>query len=277
MLNFRVREITSTDDLTDSIGKPDTQLILQHPYSTFYQAQSETTLSKQSALRLVNSARRTQKLQSIALSAMQKPALLLRGSGNTVNLPCDDKGVILYGYHYHYLYLYCWGSQDSTAHILKRGRTPSTATVGGYQHGGQDRGHPSEVRLSSVLKAPDRNQPLQSLQPLPKFEFGQYYYTKRCSDKAILPLPNRKLIASKKSLAEMVCCGFVTKLLAVEGIIPVLVSPNHLDRQRTIRAPFGPLLDSSNQPYEAGTCFKASHLYGIFRMKKAVDHHDRGY
>ena len=69
--------------------------------------------------------------------------------------------------------------------------------------------------------------------------------------------------------------GPVVKSLTRDGVIPVVCFPNPKDGKHTIKVAFGPKLDSkTHNPVALGTCYRASEIYNMLRMKNAVDHHD---
>jgi hypothetical protein len=68
-------------------------------------------------------------------------------------------------------------------------------------------------------------------------------------------------------MPEMMMGRHAAGLLAKQGIIPVVVSPNPRDPTQSVRCP-GPMLDSNRYPYKVGTRFPASTIYSRYRLKK---------
>lgn len=263
LLNFK---LNFGERLATSTSTPSTQVaVLQHPYCNVTALGNFTDaipLYKQGAKRLTNSARKTRKLQQISLLEVSQK-----------NSSMSKDGPLIFGTPQHYNRLCCWGSQNPVSH-MRFGIIPVSSAAPSQIDGKTSTGSGDDPLLfSSVLQITEA---ASSQPPMPtiKFDFSKYVYQKRTVDKSLWPLPNTKSISSRKSLAEMMSCGQVTRLLAKKGIIPVVVSPNPHNKMNSIRASFGPLLDQHHQPVLPGACFKESYIYPLFRMKKAVDHHD---
>jgi hypothetical protein len=109
---------------------------------------------------------------------------------------------------------------------------------------------------------------------VPAFELSNESYAKRTSDRQLWPLPNKQAIGSHKSIAELMISGYVSHLLAVNGIIPVVVSLHPKEKNQTVVVPFGPMLDGNHQPCQPGDLHKASRIYNQYHLKKTVEYHD---
>jgi hypothetical protein len=72
----------------------------------------------------------------------------------------------------------------------------------------------------------------------------------------------------------MMMTRHVTSLLAKEGRIPVIASPNPKDPNLSGETAFGPMLDSNHQPCKPGTLFLASTIYKKFHLKKGKGFND---
>jgi hypothetical protein len=193
--------------------------VLHHPYcnvsrkvnvSTSAIEMDTSTVYKQCAKRLTNSARKTRKLQQISLIEVSS-----KNSSSSKDAP------LVFGTPQHYNRLCCWGSQNPLHHsefgmltVPKLALTPQNQDKNSTQSGDDP------ILFSSVLKITSPES-LQPRTPTTKFDFSKYVYKKRTSDKSLWPPPNTKSISSRKSLAEMMSGGQVTRLLAEKGIIPV--------------------------------------------------------
>jgi hypothetical protein len=93
-------------------------------------------------------------------------------------------------------------------------------------------------------------------------------------DKKLWLPPNTVAISSRKSLAEMLTSGYIMKLIARDGIIPVVASPNPKHKDQTIKVAFGPLLDTNRNASKPGGRHRASKIYNSLRIKHSVDYHD---
>jgi hypothetical protein len=58
------------------------------------------------------------------------------------------------------------------------------------------------------------------------------------------------------------------------GITPVVTSENSLQKNQSLKVPFGPMFDNHFQPVQAGKRFEASFVYSQFRLKKSMDYND---
>jgi hypothetical protein len=228
-----------------------------HPLSS----QRMSNITEQLPKRIVNSARRTNVLQKKALTT-----ILEKIASKSIEDP------VVYGSRHHYNKHCCWG----TTGTHKAFGAIASAGTDDEELGTTAEAFYQPVHLSQFLQLQKQREPPAAMKAttVSQVDVTKYVYLKRTIDKVLWPLPNTKSIASKKSLAEMMISGHVPALLAQQGIIPVVVSPNHLDKKQSIKAPFGPLLNDNHQPYPPGSCFNESFLYSHFRLKKAVDHHD---
>ena len=69
----------------------------------------------------------------------------------------------------------------------------------------------------------------------------------------------------------MATTGCVATELALQGIVPLIVSPNPKDKLQLVRVPFGPMLNKMYQPCKPGQCFKSTKIYNQFQLKKQVE------
>jgi hypothetical protein len=107
--------------------------------------------------------------------------------------------------------------------------------------------------------------------PIPDLEIIAVY-SRRTTDLKLWPKPNIKAIVSSKNAARMVTTGCVASELALEGIVPVVVSRNPRDKLQSVYGPFGPMLSEKHQPWKPGSCYKLSSIYNMFQPKKQVVH-----
>jgi hypothetical protein len=155
-------------------------------------------------------------------------------------------------------------------HVEHRDRVSCWGGGGGF---GQSRPAPIlHPKLSECLTITEDNLPStdsQVLSSISTLNFGMCSHHSRTEDKTHWPGPNPKAITSRKSLAAMMMTGHVPSLLAKEGRIPVIVSPNAKDSKLiSVQTPFGPMLDSNHQPFKPGTLFLASTICKKFHLKK---------
>lgn len=176
----------------------------------------------------------------------------------------------LYGFRRDYQYIGCWGAESSVKGVqVGLGRKLS------YVLPAEE---PMVSKLSQCLVSNDTNseftdEPDKAL-TLPQLDFTKYIFPSRTADKDLWPNPNPKAISSRKTLAEMMMTRHVCSLLAKDGIIPLIVSPNQLDRTQNNRTPFGPMLDSKFQPFWYGQKFMAATIYNKYRLKKGKGFND---
>jgi hypothetical protein len=254
----------------------------------------------QNPKRMTVSARQTNPLQSSGLEE-------IRAKVKSKHIIEDP---VLYGYFEHYDRICCWGAQNHRWHnglglplfverepivvphntSLEESRlavadsnggdtNPEASTVAATDdHDDTPNVHGRSVTFSQVYActAGVTSKRLISQHPIPSFDFTKYTYKTRSHDKALWPRPNPKALASKRTLSEMMSTGHVSKLLAQEGILPVVTLLNPTDKKHltVIHVPIGPMLDTSYQPYVSGTRFKASSIYNQFRMKKGRGFND---
>ena len=109
---------------------------------------------------------------------------------------------------------------------------------------------------------------------IPPLDFSKYTFPTRDEDKHLWLAPNPKAITSRKSLAHMMMSKQVAGLLAEEGLIPCISSPNPRDSTQSVRTPFGPLLDSQHTPCKPGTCYLSSAIYKQYGLKKGIGFND---
>jgi hypothetical protein len=139
---------------------------------------------------------------------------------------------------------------------------PSTTTIQ----------HPKLSECLTVVDGGGLPSAEKSTRPPP--DFGKYGYRTRTEDREKWLGPNPKAITSRKSLAGMMMTKHVTGLLAKEGLIPVIVSPDSKNKKSSVRTPFGPLLDANNKPVKPGTMFLATTIYSKFGLKKGKGFND---
>jgi hypothetical protein len=149
---------------------------------------------------------------------------------------------VVYGSRQHYNKHCCWGTTSTHKAF---GPIASAGTDNSFQDAVQELGTTVEandqpVHLSQFLQLQKQTEPPAAMKTttISQVDVTKYVYLKRTIDKVLWPLPNTKSIASKKSLAEVMISGHVPALLAQQGIIPVVVSPNHLDKKQSIKASF---------------------------------------
>ena len=200
--------------------------------------------------RLSVSARKTRALQGKALVTMRAKVLNK-----------EVKNPRLYGYRWHYTHTCCFGIEDSSKQYGNHG----TAIT----HVPADE---KPVYLMDILQVKDPTDKAPTA-PIDDFDIIGVY-TRRTTDRKLWPKPNNKAITSTKNAASMVTTGSVATELSLEGIVPVVVSPNPRDKQQSVKAPFGPMLTEKHQPCKHGTCFKSSTIYNMFQMKKQVEFND---
>jgi hypothetical protein len=125
--------------------------------------------------------------------------------------------------------------------------------------------HPklSQCLTISEDKPPSTNSQVM-IASTPALDFGECSFQHGTEDKTHGPAPNQKAITSRKRLAAMMMTRHVTSLLAKEGRIPVIASPNPKDPNLSVETAFGPMLDSNHQPCKPGTLFLASTIYKKF-------------
>jgi hypothetical protein len=252
-LNFHLVD-TRVHDGSLLAEKNESVAILQYPNR---QEKSLGIAAQQTFARhqkcLVNSARRTGSLQQTGMATIDQKV-----KGGEMEEPT------VYGDEHHYIHVGCWTS-------------PGLGILSRLQPSSNSEDTPGEIAtprtLSELLtvKQPTIPNPVLAI---PHFEFLKYVYLKRLFDKSLWPSPNTCAISSRKTLAEMLTLGYVMKLLALEGIIPVVSSPNPADKNQTIKVAFGPLLDNNHNPCVPGGRYRASSVYQLSRMKNSVDHHD---
>jgi hypothetical protein len=195
----------------------------------------------------------------------------------------------LCGFFADYNRIACWGSGNGSHNNAPFGYTlPGLGLIGGPDvskdlardnpAGVSPTPHiPRHPKLSECLTLPDKaahpeKHTLRSIIHHP--DLTRYTYTTRTEDKILWPRPNPKAISSRKCLAEMMMGRHAAGLLAKQGIIPVVVSPNPRDPTQSVRCPFGPMLDSNRYPYKVGTRFPASTIYNRYRLKKGKGFND---
>jgi hypothetical protein len=108
----------------------------------------------------------------------------------------------------------------------------------------------------------------------PPLDFSRHDYAIRTEDKMHWPALNAKAITSRKSLAAMFMDGHVTRLLTLEGRIPVVVSQNKNNPELLVHTPFGPMLDSNSFPCRPGQIFLSSTIYEKFGLRKGKGFND---
>ena len=132
-------------------------------------------------------------------------------------------------------------------------------------------------KLSQCLTITEDNPPSTDSQVVASvlaLDFGEHSFQCRTEDKTHWPPPNPKAITSRKSLPAMMMTRHMTSLLAMEGRIPVIVSPNPKDPELSVETAFGPMLDSNHQPCKPGAMFLASTIYKKFHLKKGKGFND---
>lgn len=210
------------------------------------------------AKRMAISARRTGPLHDSGLKEVMDKVRLKKMSDPT-----------LYGFTKHYNRIGCWGAERSA-----KGQQVGLGEALSYVTPTEDLG---SSKLSHCLTIHDYSTELSKQTPvlaLPKLDFSKYTFATRTDDKDLWPRPNPKAITSRKSLAELMMTRHVSSLLAQEGLIPVIVSPNPLDPTQSIQSPFGPMLDSHFQPCKYGQRFLAATIYNKYRLKKGQGFND---
>jgi hypothetical protein len=201
--------------------------------------------------RMAVSGRRTLALQGIGLASIK---------AKINDLDMEDPH--LFGYSEDYTRVGCWRSPGLG--VLSRPNTGTDANI-------------TRRTLSQIMQIPEPSEEEEALftaRVIPPFDFKRYQYVRRTFDRLYWPSPNTNAISSRKSLAEMMVTGYVMMLLALDGILPIVCSPNPQDKLQTIKVTFGPLLDSNHNPVVPGRRYQASFIYIQSRMKNSVDHHD---
>ena len=195
----------------------------------------------------------------------------------------------VYGREEHYVWTKCWGA-ESGRHEGGLGISvtrPTPALLSGLNPDGTERGSgviddgvcgvADLPKLSDCLTITNDVIPPVDL-PVPPhlllLDLVKYAYKKRTEDKAHWPKPNPKAITSRRSLAAMMMTRLVTGLIAKEGLIPVIVSPNKIDSRLSVRTPFGPMLDDNSRPVKAGKVMLAATVYNQYRLKQGKGFND---
>ena len=257
-LNFRVKVVQDTFSPTADERPAAIAFIRNSYFLKSDNMKSELASICHNPKRLSNSGRKTKKLQNKCLVDLSR------------KIPLNSKdGPYVYGEPHHYNKIGCW-THDAIA-VTMSGPIVSGATAGSAASSLL----PDKPKLlSSVVEVVEESCAMETETESLAFDFSKYTYAKRTSDKSKWPVANTKSILTKKILAEIMTCGNGSKLLAEHGIIPVVASPNPLNRTNSIHVPFGPLLDSLHQPLPIGQSLTEKYLYSHFRMKNGKEHHD---